>query len=83
MVMGASLIVLSGPSKGRSFELRDAEVTLGRHDSSSWPIPDPAISRRHWQAQNWMRSSRNCSGSSMNMRRRMGWIAAAVTALQG
>ncbi len=45
--MDISLIVLSGPAKGQSLSLANEPVVLGRESGSSWPIPDPAVSRRH------------------------------------
>jgi transcriptional regulator with GAF, ATPase, and Fis domain len=41
------LIALSGPSKGRTFELADGECSIGREPASSLFLNDPLISRQH------------------------------------
>ena len=45
--MTYSLIALTGPLKGRTFDLAGDEVTIGRHASSLLRLPDIAVSRHH------------------------------------
>jgi Nif-specific regulatory protein len=44
--MTPSLVALTGPLQGQTFELRD-EVSLGRHPSNGLRLPDPSVSRHH------------------------------------
>jgi transcriptional regulator with GAF, ATPase, and Fis domain len=41
-----SLVALTGPLQGQTFELRE-EVSLGRHPSNGLRLPDPSVSRHH------------------------------------
>ena len=45
--MPYSLIALTGPLKGRTFDLTGDEMTIGRHASSRLRLPDIAVSRHH------------------------------------
>lgn len=45
--MRARLLGISGPLTGVSFEIREAETSVGRHANNSVTIEDPAVSRRH------------------------------------
>ncbi|HEY0512634.1 MAG TPA: sigma 54-interacting transcriptional regulator [Thermoanaerobaculia bacterium] len=45
--MTPSLVALTGPLQGQTFELRGDEVTLGRHPSNGLRLPDPSVSRHH------------------------------------
>jgi two-component system, NtrC family, response regulator HydG len=44
--MTPSLIALTGPLQGQTFELRD-ELSLGRHASNGLRLADPSVSRHH------------------------------------
>jgi two-component system NtrC family sensor kinase len=46
----ATLIVLQGPDRGRTFQTGDEDVLVGR-DSTQLPLTDQTISRRHAQLQ--------------------------------
>jgi transcriptional regulator with GAF, ATPase, and Fis domain len=41
-----SLVALTGPLQGQTFELRD-ELSLGRHPTNSLRLADPSVSRHH------------------------------------
>ena len=43
----ASLVSISGPLKGSTYQLTDLEVSIGRDGSNSLSILDPLLSRRH------------------------------------
>jgi transcriptional regulator with GAF, ATPase, and Fis domain len=42
-----SLVALTGPLQGQTFELRGDEMALGRHPSNDLRLPDPSVSRHH------------------------------------
>jgi FHA domain-containing protein len=42
-----SLVALTGPLQGQTFELRGDEVSLGRHPSNDLRLADPSVSRHH------------------------------------
>jgi len=42
-----SLVALTGPLQGQTFELLGDEIAVGRHPASGLRIPDSAISRQH------------------------------------
>jgi transcriptional regulator with GAF, ATPase, and Fis domain/pSer/pThr/pTyr-binding forkhead associated (FHA) protein len=44
--MNPSLVALTGPLQGQTFELRE-ELSLGRHPSNGLRLADPSVSRHH------------------------------------
>jgi two-component system, NtrC family, response regulator HydG len=42
-----SLVALTGPLQGQSFELHGGEIAVGRHPSNDLRLPDPSVSRQH------------------------------------
>jgi transcriptional regulator with GAF, ATPase, and Fis domain len=44
--LSPSLVALTGPLQGQTFELRE-ELSLGRHPSNSLRLADPSVSRHH------------------------------------
>jgi len=42
-----SLVALTGPLQGQTFELRGGELALGRHPSNDLRLADPSVSRHH------------------------------------
>jgi len=42
-----TLVALTGPLQGQTFELRGDEVALGRHPSNDLRLTDPSVSRHH------------------------------------
>jgi transcriptional regulator with GAF, ATPase, and Fis domain len=42
-----SLVALTGPLQGQTFELRGDEISLGRHPSNDLRLADPSVSRHH------------------------------------
>ncbi|MBI4242204.1 MAG: sigma 54-interacting transcriptional regulator [Candidatus Rokubacteria bacterium] len=45
--MNPALVAIAGPLTGTTFELTEAEVSIGRHPSSRLCIPSTWVSRRH------------------------------------
>ena len=45
--MTPSLVALTGPLQGQTFELRGDELSLGRHPSNDLRLADPSVSRHH------------------------------------
>ena len=45
--MAPSLVALTGPLQGQTFELRGDEIALGRHPANDLRLPDPSVSRQH------------------------------------
>ncbi len=66
----ATLIVLQGPDKGRTFQTGDEDVIVGR-GSAQLPLTDQTISRRHAQLQmqdgSWVLSDlKSANGTYLN-----------------
>src|SRR5436305_15257115 len=47
MNCAAKLVVVRGPQKGLSFEIREANVQIGRESSNDFEVCDLSVSRRH------------------------------------
>ncbi len=47
----ASLEVISGPGRGRVFEVRERPITLGREPSNEVPLKDGSVSRQHCRVE--------------------------------
>jgi len=45
--MGARIIGIAGPLKGRTLDLPEGEVSIGREPVNQLSVPDPALSRQH------------------------------------
>jgi Inner membrane component of T3SS, cytoplasmic domain len=45
--LAPSLVALTGPLQGQTFELRGGEIAVGRHPSNDLRLPDPSVSRQH------------------------------------
>ncbi|MBI3463847.1 MAG: FHA domain-containing protein, partial [Planctomycetes bacterium] len=50
--MPAQLVVISGPDKGRSFEIpENQKLVVGRGEGSATKLRDPTVSRTHCQVE--------------------------------